>query len=89
MYSRKVSVQRSGSMWWWSSITYAFHLLQVFVANPNKNKPILDILTKNQERLIVFLSNFHNDRHGKWMCRYVCVPPHSSSHISARRRRTV
>ncbi|CAO3690781.1 unnamed protein product [Umbelopsis ramanniana] len=36
---------------------------QVFVANPNKNKPILDILTKNQERLIVFLSNFHNDRH--------------------------
>jgi calcium binding protein 39 len=38
---------------------------QVFVANPNKNKPILDILTKNQERLIVFLSNFHNDRHGK------------------------
>ncbi|KAI9290269.1 Mo25-like protein [Umbelopsis sp. AD052] len=41
----------------------AFHVFKVFVANPNKNKPILDILTKNQERLIVFLSNFHNDRH--------------------------
>ncbi|KAJ2963745.1 hypothetical protein NQZ79_g1240 [Umbelopsis isabellina] len=36
--------------------------LKVFVANPNKNKPILDILTKNQERLMVFLNNFHNDR---------------------------
>ncbi|CAM0136062.1 unnamed protein product [Umbelopsis sp. WA50703] len=40
----------------------AFHVFKVFVANPNKNKPILDILTKNQERLMVFLNNFHNDR---------------------------
>ncbi|KAG2186546.1 hypothetical protein INT44_002770 [Umbelopsis vinacea] len=39
----------------------AFHVFKE--TNPNKNKPILDILTKNQERLIVFLSNFHNDRH--------------------------
>ncbi|CAO3592739.1 unnamed protein product [Absidia cylindrospora] len=40
----------------------AFHVFKVFVANPNKNKPILDILIKNQEKLIVFLNNFHNDR---------------------------
>ncbi|KAL0078258.1 calcium-binding protein 39 [Phycomyces blakesleeanus] len=40
----------------------AFHVFKVFVANPNKNKPILDILVKNQDKLIVFLSNFHNDR---------------------------
>ncbi|KAI8342590.1 calcium-binding protein 39-like protein [Chlamydoabsidia padenii] len=40
----------------------AFHVFKVFVANPNKNKPILDILVKNQEKLIVFLNNFHNDR---------------------------
>ncbi|KAG0172904.1 mo25 protein [Apophysomyces sp. BC1034] len=40
----------------------AFHVFKVFVANPNKNKPILDILIKNQEKLIVFLTNFHNDR---------------------------
>ncbi|KAG0234742.1 mo25 protein [Actinomortierella wolfii] len=40
----------------------AFHVFKVFVANPNKNKPVLDILTKNQDKLIMFLSSFHNDR---------------------------
>ncbi|KAF9114051.1 mo25 protein, partial [Mortierella sp. AM989] len=40
----------------------AFHVFKVFVANPNKNKPVLDILSKNQDRLISFLSTFHNDR---------------------------
>ncbi|KAF7729265.1 mo25 protein [Apophysomyces ossiformis] len=40
----------------------AFHVFKVFVANPNKNKPIVDILIKNQEKLVVFLTNFHNDR---------------------------
>ncbi|KAI8071283.1 calcium binding protein 39-like protein [Gongronella butleri] len=40
----------------------AFHVFKVFVANPSKNKPILDILLKNREKLIVFLDNFHNDR---------------------------
>lgn len=36
--------------------------LQVFVANPNKPKPILDILLRNQEKLIDFLTRFHTDR---------------------------
>lgn len=36
--------------------------LQVFVANPNKTQPILDILLKNQTKLIEFLSKFQNDR---------------------------
>merc|ERR1711993_26798 len=40
----------------------AFHVFKVFVANPNKPKPILDILLRNREKLIDFLSNFHNDR---------------------------
>ncbi|KAL1924992.1 uncharacterized protein VTP21DRAFT_4646 [Calcarisporiella thermophila] len=40
----------------------AFHVFKVFVANPHKPKPILDILQKNREKLITFLSNFHNDR---------------------------
>ena len=40
----------------------AFHVFKVFVANPNKTKPILDILIKNQEKLISFLAGFHNDR---------------------------
>lgn len=35
---------------------------QVFVANPNKPKPILDILLRNQEKLIEFLTRFHTDR---------------------------
>lgn len=34
----------------------------MFVANPNKTQPILDILLKNQTKLIEFLSKFQNDR---------------------------
>jgi len=34
----------------------------VFVANPNKSKPILDILLRNQEKLVDFLTKFHTDR---------------------------
>jgi len=40
----------------------AFHVFKVFVANPNKPKPIMDILLRNQEKLIDFLSKFHTDR---------------------------
>ncbi|XP_032361951.1 calcium-binding protein 39-like [Etheostoma spectabile] len=40
----------------------AFHVFKVFVANPNKTQPIIDILLKNQTKLIEFLSNFQKDR---------------------------
>jgi len=40
----------------------AFHVFKVFVANPNKPQPILDILVKNKEKLNVFLSEFFNDK---------------------------
>ncbi|XP_054771317.1 calcium-binding protein 39-like [Lytechinus pictus] len=40
----------------------AFHVFKVFVANPNKTQPILDILLKNKEKLVEFLTNFHTDR---------------------------
>ncbi|KAJ8330393.1 Hym1p, variant 2 [Batrachochytrium dendrobatidis] len=40
----------------------AFHVFKVFVANPSKAKPILDILQKNKDKLLVYLSNFHNER---------------------------
>ncbi len=40
----------------------AFHVFKVFVANPHKTKPILEILQKNKERLVTFLNNFHNDK---------------------------
>lgn len=35
---------------------------QVFVANPNKTQPVLDILLKNQSKLVDFLSRFQTDR---------------------------
>lgn len=43
---------------------YFFYIFppQVFVANPNKTQPIIDILLKNQTKLIDFLSNFQKDR---------------------------
>lgn len=40
----------------------AFHVFKVFVANPNKPKPILDILLRNKEKLVEFLTKFHTDR---------------------------
>ncbi|XP_022250797.1 protein Mo25-like isoform X2 [Limulus polyphemus] len=40
----------------------AFHVFKVFVANPNKPKAILDILLRNKEKLVDFLTNFHTDR---------------------------
>ncbi|KAI8913522.1 Mo25-like protein [Gorgonomyces haynaldii] len=40
----------------------AFHVFKIFVANPNKAKPILDILFKNRDKLISFLEKFYNDR---------------------------
>jgi len=40
----------------------AFHVFKVFVANPNKAQPIQDILLKNKDRLVEFLTQFHTDR---------------------------
>jgi len=40
----------------------AFHVFKVFVANPNKPQPILDILLKNKDKLVDFLTSFHADR---------------------------
>jgi calcium binding protein 39 len=40
----------------------AFHIFKIFVANPKKPKPILDILAKNKVKLLNFLPMFHSDR---------------------------
>ena len=37
-------------------------LRQVFVANPKKPPVIENILRRNRERLVQFLTNFHNDK---------------------------
>lgn len=40
----------------------AFHVFKVFVANPQKSQPVLDILTKNKDKLVEFLQNFQTDK---------------------------
>lgn len=40
----------------------AFHVFKVFVANPNKPRPITEILLRNKDKLVDFLTGFHNDR---------------------------
>ena len=39
----------------------AFHVFKIFVANPQKSKPIIRILARNKDRLIEFLQMFQND----------------------------
>lgn len=36
--------------------------LQVFVANPNKTQPIIDILAGNKDKLLRYLADFHSDK---------------------------
>ncbi|MEW5303377.1 MAG: hypothetical protein WDW38_001704 [Sanguina aurantia] len=40
----------------------AFHVFKVFVANPNKPQPIVDILTNNRDRLLKYLEDFHTEK---------------------------
>ncbi|KAI3379477.1 hypothetical protein SNEBB_001326 [Seison nebaliae] len=40
----------------------AFHVFKVFIANPHKPKPIIDILSLNRDKLVDFLTTFHTDR---------------------------
>ncbi|KAK9765752.1 Hym1p [Basidiobolus ranarum] len=40
----------------------AYHVFKIFVANPNKVPPIIEILKKNQEKLVVYLDNLHSSR---------------------------
>ncbi len=35
---------------------------QVFVANPNKTQPIIDILAGNKDKLLRYLADFHSDK---------------------------
>lgn len=39
-----------------------FHVFKIFVANPNKPKPITDLLLRNKDKLIDFLTNFQTER---------------------------
>lgn len=51
--------------WFWKFEGLSFQycsVLKVFVANPNKPKPILEILLRNQDKLVEFLTRFHTER---------------------------
>jgi calcium binding protein 39 len=40
----------------------AFHVFKIFVANPKKSPPVLDILSRNKKKLIEFLTKFQKDK---------------------------
>ena len=40
----------------------AFHVFKVFVANPNKSKPVVEVLINNREKLLRYLQEFQTDR---------------------------
>jgi calcium binding protein 39 len=40
----------------------AFHVFKVFVANPSKPRPIHEILLRNRDRLVEFLTDFQKER---------------------------
>jgi calcium binding protein 39 len=40
----------------------AFHVFKIFVANPKKSKPVVEILVRNRKKLIEFLKKFQKDK---------------------------
>lgn len=40
----------------------AFHVFKLFIANPNKEQPIKEIIRANNKKLIQFLKAFQEDR---------------------------
>lgn len=45
-----------------SLIWFHFLFRQVFVANPEKPRPIQEILLRNKDKLVDFLTKFHTER---------------------------
>ena len=52
---------------------------QVFVANPNKTQPIIDILAGNKDKLLRYLKDFHADTSAHSLCHVGCLPECSSA----------
>lgn len=40
----------------------AFHVFKVFVANPNKTRPVTEVLLNNKDKLLGYLEDFQSDR---------------------------
>ena len=43
----------------------AFHVFKIFVANPSKPPQIIEVFVKNKDKLVMYLSNFQNDRYAR------------------------
>ncbi len=50
----------------------AFHVFKIFVANPKKSQPVVEILVRNRKKLIEFLQKFQKDK-GGCGCMDACV----------------
>lgn len=48
---------------------------QVFVANPNKTRAIIDILAGNKDKLLRYLKDFHNDTSKPFHASFPLLPP--------------
>jgi calcium binding protein 39 len=40
----------------------AFHVFKVFVANPHKTRPVVDVLLNNRDKLLAYLEGFQTER---------------------------
>lgn len=40
----------------------AFHIFKLFIANPHKSEPVMNIIRTNREKMILFLQNFQTRR---------------------------
>jgi len=40
----------------------AFNVFKLFAANPRKSQPVKEILQMNKQKLIEYISEFHNDK---------------------------
>ena len=48
---------------WTQALTPALKTtLQVFVANPNKSRPVVEVLVNNKDKLLTYLRDFHTDK---------------------------
>ncbi len=69
----------------------AFQVFKIFIANPNKPKPVYDILCKNRDRILSFLENFTGGKDDRGLVedkmflieKLQQLPQYTSSHCQA------
>jgi hypothetical protein len=61
-------------------------VFKIFVANPQKAPPIIDILCRNKEKLIEFLQKFQAEKGG--IVNDTCMPTSSAQTTTSSMRRS-